>query len=83
MSRNRFQELTKCLHLINSTSYVDDPALSGFDKICQLRSEVEIKKVNFITIWNVDEFFTVDKMMICYKGSYCLAHQYMPKKTQK
>jgi hypothetical protein len=33
--------------------------------------------------WNVDQFITIDEMMVRYKGSYCPACQYMPKKPQK
>jgi len=34
-------------------------------------------------LWNVGKFLTVDEMMICYKGTYCPARQYMPQKPQK
>lgn len=33
--------------------------------------------------WNVGEQITIDEMMVRYKGSYCPARQYMPKKPQK
>jgi hypothetical protein len=33
--------------------------------------------------WNVGQFITIDEMMVRYKGSYCPARQYMPKKPQK
>jgi hypothetical protein len=33
--------------------------------------------------WNLGQFITIDEMMVCYKGSYCLARQYMPKKPEK
>jgi hypothetical protein len=34
-------------------------------------------------VWNLGKFVTVDEMMVRYKGSYCPACQYMPKKPEK
>lgn len=34
-------------------------------------------------VWSLGKFLTIDEMMIRYKGSYCPARQYMPKKPQK
>jgi hypothetical protein len=33
--------------------------------------------------WNLGEFVTIDETMVRYKGTYCLARQYMPKKPVK
>jgi hypothetical protein len=33
--------------------------------------------------WNLGQFITIDEMMVRYKGSYCPARQYMPKKPEK
>ena len=54
-----------------------------YDKIRQVREVVNSMKNNFITAWKLGKFLTVDEMMIQYKGTYCSAYQYMPKKPQK
>jgi hypothetical protein len=33
--------------------------------------------------WSLGKYLTIDEMMIQYKGSYCLARQYIPKKPEK
>jgi hypothetical protein len=33
--------------------------------------------------WNLGQYLTIDEMMVRYKGSYCPARQYMPKKPEK
>ena len=33
--------------------------------------------------WFLGKFFTIDEMMVRYKGSYCPIRQYMPKKMEK
>jgi hypothetical protein len=33
--------------------------------------------------WNLGQFIIIDEMMVRYKGSYCPARQYMPKKPKK
>ena len=33
--------------------------------------------------WALGEFLIIDEMMVCYKGMYCPAHQYISKKPEK
>jgi hypothetical protein len=33
--------------------------------------------------WSLGKFVTFDEMMVCYKGSYNLIRQYIPKKPKK
>ena len=80
MSWRRFKLLTKCLHLTSPPSYIDDPLLPGYDKMRQVRPVMDIVRLNFMSAWQLGPFLTIDEMMIRYKGSYCPARLYMPKK---
>jgi hypothetical protein len=82
-SRNCFQQITKCLHITNPNSYVATRGEPGYDKIRQVRWLVDDIKRACMREWNLEKYITVDEMMICYKGSYCMACQYMSNKPEK
>lgn len=82
-SRTRFEAITRCLHVTNPSCYVREKELPGYDKMGQLRWLVHHIRDSFKREWALGKFLTVDEMMIRYKGSYCPARQYMPKKPQK
>ena len=83
LSRDRFMVLTKCFHLANHDTYVRDRDLPGYDKMGQVRGICDQVRETFRNCWNLGKFLTIDEMMIRYKGTYCPARQYMPKKPQK
>jgi hypothetical protein len=83
MTRKRYIALTRCLHITNPAMYVTDRNLAGYDKMGQVRSMVDMVRGRFKAVWNLEKFLTIDEMMIRYKGTYCPAYQYMPKKPQK
>ena len=75
--------LTKCFHLANHDTYVQDRDLPGYDKMGQVRGICDQVRETFRNCSNLGKFLTIDEMMIRYKGTYCPARQYMPKKPQK
>ena len=82
MTRSRFIELTRCLHIINPATYVREKDLPGYDKLRQVRWLIEYIKNNRRNLWTLGKYCTIDEMMICYMGSYCPLRQYMPQKPQ-
>ena len=83
MSRSQIEKLTKCFYICNQANYVIDKDTPRYDKLGQIRQMVDIVKRNFKSVWNLGKSLTIDEMMIRYKGTYCPARQYMPKKPQK
>ena len=81
--RDRFQAITKCLHLTNSATYMQNQDEPGYDKMRQLRWLLTAIHDAFMWEWTLGKYVIIDEMMICYKDSYCLALQYMPKKPHK
>jgi hypothetical protein len=49
----------------------------------QVRWVVEKIRDNCKKVWNLGKYFTIDEMMVGYKGSYCPARQYLPNKPTK
>jgi hypothetical protein len=82
-TQDRHQQITKCLHITNLASYVANREEPGYDKMGQVRWLVDKIREACMREWTLGKYITVDEMMIRYKGSYCPARQYMPKKPQK
>jgi hypothetical protein len=82
-TRARFQTITNCLHITNPADYVHEKGALGYDKMGQVRWLATAIYDAFKREWELGKYVTVDEMMIGYKGSYCPATQYMPKKPQK
>jgi hypothetical protein len=84
MTRERFKELVRCLHITNPETYAHfekgDPS---YDKIRQVRWFVDEIKSTYMKEWSLGKFLTIDEMMVCYKGTYCPIRQYMLKKPEK
>ena len=76
-------DLTRCLHITNGSTYVRDQNAQGYDKMGQMRWLVDEVREKFGSHYNLGKFLTIDELMIGYKGKYCPALQYMPKKLQK
>jgi hypothetical protein len=82
-TRDRHQQITKCLHVSNSVTYVTDRKEPGYEKMGQVHWLVDIIREAYMRDWMLGKYITMDEMMINYKDNYCLARQYMPKKPQK
>jgi hypothetical protein len=84
MTRERFVELRRCLHLTNPATYdhIQKGEL-GYDKLRQVRWLVNEIRNACTKEWSFGKFLTINEMMVYYKGSYCPIRQYMPKKPEK
>jgi hypothetical protein len=75
MTRDRFMELRRCLHLTNPATYEniqkEDPGYVDEIRNACMRE------------WSLGKFVTIEEMMVRYRGSYCSIRQYMPKKPKK
>jgi hypothetical protein len=84
MTRARFIELRRCLHITNPSTYEHIPKGNpGYDKVRQVRWLVDEIRSACMREWSLGKFFTIDEMMVRYKGSYSPIRQYMPKKPEK
>jgi hypothetical protein len=84
MTRERFIELRRCLHITDPGTYEHIPKGDPrYDKLRQVRWFVEEIRKACMREWSLGKFLTIDKMMVRYKGSYCPIRQYMPKKPEK
>jgi hypothetical protein len=83
MSQKRFMALTKCFHITNPATYVREKGLPGYDKLGQTRWLVEKIRENCKRVWRLGKMYTIDEMMVRYKGTYCPLRQYMPQKPHK
>ena len=72
-----------CLHLTDPTTYILDRNDPQFDKMHHIRGLIERMRQTYKRLWNVGPFITIDESMVWYKGKYCSARQYMPKKSIK
>jgi hypothetical protein len=75
--------ISRCLHLMDPSLVCQDRSALEFDKMWQIRWLLDGMAERCNAQWNVGQFITIDEMMVRYKGSYCPARQYMPKKPQK
>jgi hypothetical protein len=84
MTRERFKELIRCLHITNPDTYAHiERGEPGYDKLRQVRWFVDEIKSACMKEWSLGKFVTIDEMMVRYKGTYCPIRQYMPKKPEK
>jgi hypothetical protein len=82
-SRNRYYMLCKFLHITNLVDICHDRSSPDYDKMNKVKWLFNEIQDCCIEQWNLGQFITIDEMMVRYKGSYCPARQYMPKKPEK
>jgi len=80
MSHNRFQLLTRCLHVTDPSTYAKNKTMLRYDKMGKAWWLINAIYENCKKSWNVGKFVTIDEIMILYKGTYCPARQYMTQK---
>jgi hypothetical protein len=83
LTRKRYLALTRCLHITDPTTYTIPVGSPGYDKMHQTRWLVDRIREACQREWKLGQFVTVDETMVRYKGTYCPARQYMPKKPEK
>jgi hypothetical protein len=54
--RDRFQQITKCLHITNPNSYVATMGELGYDKMEQVRWLVDDIRGTFMHEWNLEKY---------------------------
>jgi hypothetical protein len=83
MTRHRFMALTKCFYIINPATYVREKGLLRYDKLGQTRWLIDRIWENCKRIWKLGNMYTIDGIMIHYKGTYFPLQRYMLQKPQK
>jgi hypothetical protein len=84
MTRKQFVELHRCLHITNPATYKHmEKGEPKYDKLKQVRWLINEIRNACMREWSLEKFVTIDEMMVCYKGSYNLIRQHMPKKPEK
>jgi hypothetical protein len=76
MSCQRFEAITRCIHLVNNGS-LHPPGHPEHDKLGKVRWLVEHFSSVSQAQYNCEEIVTVDEIMVPYKGRYCNIRQYM------
>jgi hypothetical protein len=68
MTRERFKDLIRCLHITDPTTYdhIQKGDL-GYEKIRQVRWLVDEIKSACMRKWSLEKFVTIDEMMVRYK----------------
>ena len=80
MSRNRFDAILRCLHLVDNNDVVTDRAYSSYDKLAKSKWLVEEHNVLYAKYWLPEHNLTVDEMMVKYIRKYSPIRQYMKAK---
>lgn len=84
MSRNRWEAILTCLHLVDNEHVVIDKTTPNNDRLTKARELVNVQNGLDATYWRAEQYLTIDEMMIPYKGRYSLGlKQYMAKKPCK
>ena len=83
LTRKTFLALLQYFHIINSSTYTMDKEDLRYNKMHQTQSLINKIRDVFKEEWKLRQIITVDETMIRYKGKYCPASQYMPKKPIK
>jgi hypothetical protein len=80
MTLGRWEQIMRCLHLVDNNTIVRDVADPRFDRIAKTRWLVEMFVKVSKEIYNLEREITVDECVIPYKGRYCFIRQFMPDK---
>jgi hypothetical protein len=83
MTRDRYELITRCLHVANAPPHITDPSSPTYDKLYKVRWMMDEVKDRFKAMWSPNQQLIVDEGMIMYKGKYCPIRQYMPYKPMR
>jgi hypothetical protein len=70
MTRSRFEDILKCIHLIDNKSIISNKNDPTYDKIAKTRWLVEARNELCRQFYNAKQNLCVDEMMIKYIGNY-------------
>ena len=71
MFQDHFMALTRCFYITNLATYVTKKC----ENLGQTRWLIERSCENYMKVWKLRKMRTIDEMMICYKGTYCVLCQ--------
>jgi hypothetical protein len=77
MTRDRYELITRCLHVANAPPHVKDTSSPTYEKLHKIRWMMEEVRDHFKAMWSPNQQLIVDEEMIMYKGKYCPIKQYM------
>ena len=80
MTLDRWEDIMRCLHLVDNSCIVRDVSDPRFDRIAKTRWLVDMFVKVSRDIHNLEREITVDECVIPYKGRYCFIRQFMPDK---
>lgn len=83
MSRQRFERISACLHIVDDKLWPTNKDHPNYDKLGKLKWLLTEIRSKCMENWNLGQFVTVDEMMVRYKGKYCPIRLYMPNKPTK
>lgn len=80
MTLARWEQILRCLHLVDNDSIVKDVKDPKYDKIAKTRWLLDMFVRVSEEIYNLEREITIDECVIPYKGRYCTIRQFMPDK---
>ena len=80
MTRDRFELITRCLHVASAPLSVTNKDSSTYDKLYKIKWMLDEIRDQFKSMWSSNQQIIVDEGMVMYKENYCPIRQYMPKK---
>ena len=80
MSLARWEQILRCLHLVDNAKVIRDVKEPGYDRIAKTRWLLDMFTNVLKAIYNLEREIIVDECVIPYKGRYCFIKQFMPDK---
>lgn len=80
MTLARWEDLLRCLHLVDNREVVRDVGSRQFDRIAKTRWVIDMFVKVSKEIYNLERELTVDECIIPYKGRYCFIWQFIKDK---
>jgi hypothetical protein len=76
MTRDRYEDITRCLHIANAPPTTTDRDSPNYDKLHKLRWMLDELRNSFKGMWLPNQELIVDETMVMSKDKYCLVRQY-------
>jgi hypothetical protein len=77
MSRNRFEDILRCIHLVDNKEVCTDKSNPRYNKIAKTAWLVDDHNKLCSEFWNPEQNLYVYKMMVKYTGKYAPIQQYL------
>jgi hypothetical protein len=71
MTSDRFEFITRCLHVASAPPSVTNKDSRTYDKLHKIRWMVDEIRDRFKSMWSPNQQLTVDEGMVMYKRKYC------------